>query len=166
MTELLLIVTNTLKETLVGGKVNKIYQPTANEIIFNIRNHNQNHSLLISVHHNYARIHLTEEKLKNPKEPPMFCMVLRKHLQGALIKNIVQEDMDRIITIELTSMNEIGDLAEKTVRTEIMGRHSNLILINHENNKIIDCIKHIPPFSEQTSHPVAWRRLHASTETG
>src|SRR5699024_12821690 len=78
-----------------------------------------------------------------------FCMVMRKHLQSAVIKEIKQIDMDRIIAVHFNAMNEIGDMTEKTLYIEIMGRHSNIVLVNEQNKKNIDCIKHIPPIQNR-----------------
>ena len=134
-----------LNENVVGGRINKIYQPTNSEIIFTIRNNRQNHSLLLSIHPSYARLHLTEDTYRNPDEPPMFCMLLRKHLGGAIILDIEQYDMERIVIFRFRAIDEIGDAVPKTLRIEIMGRHSNIILLHEEENKIIDCLKHVPP---------------------
>lgn len=142
-------VNHQLQDILTGGKINKIHQPTTTEMIISVRNHSKNHTLLLSVHPSYARMHLTTEKMKNPAEPPMFCMVMRKHLQSAVIKEIKQIEMDRIIAVHFNAMNEIGDMTEKTLYIEIMGRHSNIVLVNEQNKKIIDCIKHIPPFQNR-----------------
>lgn len=141
--------TNDLKSLLTGGKINKIHQPTSTEMMISVRNNGKNHALLLSVHPSYARVHLTAEKMKNPAEPPMFCMVMRKHLQSAIIREIEQIGMDRIIAVHFTAMNEIGDKTNKTLYIEIMGRHSNVVLVNEHNGKIIDCIKHIPPFQNR-----------------
>src|SRR5699024_7553301 len=97
----------------------------------------------MSIHPTYARMHLTEDTYQNPKEPPMFCMVLRKHLSGAILEEVKQIGMERIVLFKFRARNEIGDISYKTLIMEIMGRHSNLILINPENNKIIDSIKYV-----------------------
>ena len=81
-------ITEELRAKLIGGRINKIYQPTNTELILTIRNQRQNHSLLLSIHPSYARIHLTKDIYRNPSEPPTFCMVLRKHISGAMIENI------------------------------------------------------------------------------
>lgn len=137
-------VTNELQEKLLPGKITKIYQPTSTELILTIRSQRQNHALLLSIHPTYARMHLSDESFVNPKEPPMFCMVLRKHLGGAVIDSIEQDSMERIITISLQTRNEIGDESEKQLIIELMGKHSNIILVNKDNDKIIDSMKHIP----------------------
>src|SRR5699024_8437645 len=91
-------VTEELQNELVNGKLNKIHQPTNNELVLTIRNNRKNYTLLLSIHPTYPRLHLTEDNYLNPKEPPMFCMVLRKHLAGAILENIEQIDMERIIS--------------------------------------------------------------------
>ena len=134
-----------LKEALEGGRITKIYQPFPHELVFYVRAHGQNHKLLISAHPSYARVHLTNETYDNPTEPPMFCMLLRKHLEGSIIESIRQVDFDRIIVIEAKGRNEIGDISVKQLIMEIMGRHSNIILIDKQTNTIIDSVKHLSP---------------------
>ncbi len=132
-------------QVLQEGRISKIHQPNKQEIIFLIRSKGQNHRLLVSVHPSYSRIQLTEEAITNPAEPPMFCMVLRKHLEGGFISSIQQYETDRIIEINILARNEIGDQVERRLYVEIMGRHSNLILVDPERNLIIDSLKHLPP---------------------
>src|SRR5690625_6508914 len=95
-----------LQNQLTTGRLNKIYQPSETELVFTIRSQRQNFSLLFSIHPNYARLHLTNQSFQNPDEPPMFCMLLRKHLQGATIKEIEQYDLERIIYIHFNARNE------------------------------------------------------------
>lgn len=142
-------VTNELKTTLIGGRINKIYQPTTNEIIITIRNQGKNHHLLISIHPNYARFHVTEDRFQNPKEPPMFCMTLRKHLSGAILEDIQQEKLERVVSFRYRQLNEIGDEEFKNLQVEIMGRHSNVLLLNADKTKIIHCLKTVPPFQNR-----------------
>ena len=132
-----------LTHTINGGRINKIHQPYPNEIIMIIRANGKNHKLLLSAHPSYSRAQLTEEAYENPQDPPMFCMLLRKHLEGAIIENIYQKDLDRIIIFDIKGRNEIGDISYKKLIVEIMGRHSNIILVNNENNTILDSIKHV-----------------------
>ncbi|HWJ78210.1 MAG TPA: NFACT RNA binding domain-containing protein [Niallia sp.] len=132
-----------LKEQLLGGRINKVQQPFTNEIILSVRANGKNHKLLLSAHPSYARIQLTEESYENPKEPPMFCMLLRKHLEGYFIEDIYQMDNERIIVLEIRGRNEIGDTSYKKLMIEIMGRHSNIILVDRDKNTILDSIKHI-----------------------
>ncbi|WYP25034.1 NFACT RNA binding domain-containing protein [Alkalihalobacillus sp. FSL W8-0930] len=128
---------------LASGRISKIYQPFKTELIFTIRANGKNHSLLLSANASFARAHLTEEKYDNPSVPPMFCMLLRKHLEGGMIKNIQQDQMDRIIHLDVLNKDELGDEKERRLIIEIMGRHSNIILIDPKTNVIIDSIKHV-----------------------
>ncbi|WP_307257064.1 Rqc2 family fibronectin-binding protein [Oikeobacillus pervagus] len=133
-----------LKNLLQGGRINKIHHPFKNEIVLNIRSQGKNHKLLLSAHPSYARIQITNEAYENPKEPSMFCMMMRKHLEGAIMEDIQQIDLDRIVIFHLKGKNEIGDISYKQLIIEIMGRHSNIILIDKEKAMILDSIKHIP----------------------
>src|SRR5699024_9251180 len=101
-------VTNELKEIIVPGKISKIYQPTATELVFTVRSQRKNQTLLLSIHPTYARMHLSDDSYVNPSEPPVFCMVLRKHLNGAVIDTIEQDTMERIIIFTIQTRNEIG----------------------------------------------------------
>jgi predicted ribosome quality control (RQC) complex YloA/Tae2 family protein len=132
-----------LKKNLENGRITKIYQPFKNELLFQIRANGKNHKLLISAHPTYARIHITKENYDHPPEPPMFCMLLRKHLEGSIIESIRQVDVDRIVIFEIKGRNEIGDVSYKQLIVELMGRHSNIILIDKEKQTIIDSIKHV-----------------------
>ncbi|WP_163101441.1 Rqc2 family fibronectin-binding protein [Peribacillus alkalitolerans] len=132
-----------LSTNLKGGRISKINQPFKNELLMIVRANGKNHKLLISAHPSYARIQLTDETPDNPKEPPMFCMLLRKHLEGYIIEDIVQKELDRIIIFEIKGRNEIGDISYKQLIVEIMGRHSNIILIDKERGMILDSIKHV-----------------------
>lgn len=134
-----------LASRLEGGRITKIYQPVNNEIVLLVRAKGENHRLLVSAHPNYARVQITKETAENPAEPPMFCMVLRKHLEGAVIEKISQAGIDRIIIIEAKGRNELGDLSYKRLIVEIMGKHSNIILVDKEKGTIIDSIKHVSP---------------------
>ncbi|MEH6940514.1 Rqc2 family fibronectin-binding protein [Bacillus sp. JJ722] len=130
-------------QTINGGRINKIHQPYQNEIIIMIRANGKNHKLLLSAHPSYSRAQLTNEAYENPQDPPMFCMLLRKHLEGAIIENIYQKEQDRIIIFDIKGRDEIGDVSYKSLIVEIMGRHSNIILLNKETNLILDSIKHV-----------------------
>mgnify|MGYP006277689295 CR=1 FL=1 len=134
-----------LNDKLIEGKINKIYQPEEDELSIDIRNNGSNYKLLISASSNNPRIHLTNDSKKNPQSPPMFCMLLRKHLQGGKIVSITQPSLERIIKFSVLSYDDLGDLSEKELIVEIMGRHSNIILINKNNQKVIDSIKRITP---------------------
>ncbi len=127
------------------GRISRIHQPNVHEVVFTIRSNRKNYRLLTSIHPSYSRIHFTEEAITNPPEPPMFCMVLRKNLEGGFITSVKQHETDRIIIISIRAKNEIGDDIERKLYIEIMGRHSNLILVDPEREMIIDSLKHLPP---------------------
>lgn len=131
-----------LTEKLSSGRVEKVLQPEADEIVLLVRAWNKNHRLVLSASPNYPRIHITEAVKENPAAPPVFCMLLRKHLTGGRILSFEFNDYERIIGLVIEAVNELGDISEKKLVIEIMGRYSNIILLNSES-KIIDSIKHI-----------------------
>ena len=135
---------NELYKKLVGGRVDKIHQPDKNEIVISIRNKGENYKLLITAISSSPRLHLTNVTRKNPIEPPMFCMLLRKHLTGAHITNIKQINFDRIVEVSFECKDELGTRVHKSLITEIMGKHSNIIFVN-EDNTIIDSLKRVTP---------------------
>ncbi|MDX8343038.1 NFACT family protein [Rossellomorea sp. YZS02] len=137
--------TKELNESLLHGRINKIHQPYKNEIIMIIRANGKNHKVLLSAHPSYSRVQITNENYENPSVPPMFCMLLRKHLEGYIIEGINQVELDRMIIFEVKGRNEIGDISYKQLIIEIMGRHSNIILVDKGRNMILDSIKHISP---------------------
>ncbi|WP_277584113.1 Rqc2 family fibronectin-binding protein [Psychrobacillus antarcticus] len=132
-------------QQLVTGRISKIHQPNAQEILLHIRAQGKNYKLLFSVHSSYSRVQITNEIIDNPAQPPLFCMVLRKHLEGGIITGIHQHESDRIIIFQIQSKNEIGDDITREVHMEIMGRHSNLLLIDPTRNLILESIKHLSP---------------------
>ncbi|TSB46355.1 Rqc2 family fibronectin-binding protein [Alkalicoccobacillus porphyridii] len=136
-------VVHEISDQLANGRISKIYQPYKTELVFTIRANGQNHSLLLSANASFARAHITAEKYDNPSVPPMFCMLLRKHLEGGIIRSIKQEQMDRIIHMVISNRDELGDEKERRLIIEIMGRHSNIILVDPESEVIIDSIKHV-----------------------
>ncbi|GGB57079.1 Rqc2 family fibronectin-binding protein [Fictibacillus barbaricus] len=142
-------ITVELQNTLTSGRISKVYQPHKTDLVFTIRANGKNHKLLLSANPSFARVHLTEHSYENPDTPPMFCMLLRKHLEGAFIEKIEQLDLERIITITVKNRDEIGDETTKVLYIEIMGRHSNIILVDEKSEKIIDSIKHIPSFQNR-----------------
>lgn len=125
----------------VGLRVDRVNQPTRDEIILNLRGKGCNYRLLLCVRADSPRIHFTSHSIDNPPVPPMFCMLMRKYLTGALIKDIRQHQMDRILFIDFDATNEIGDRTELTLCIEIMGKYSNLILIG--GGKVIDSIRRV-----------------------
>jgi len=135
-------IVNELKEILSDGKIDKIYQPEKDEITLSVRTREGVFRVLLSAATSNPRIHLTERSHENPLSAPLFCMILRKHLTGGRIKAVSQIGFDRIVKIDIECYTEMGDLTEKSLIIEIMGRHSNIILIQSDN-KIIDSIKHI-----------------------
>ncbi len=131
-----------LTEKLASGRIEKVLQPEADEIVLLVRAWNTNHKLVLSASPSYPRIHITSAVKENPAVPPVFCMLLRKHLTGGRILSFEFNDYERIIGIVVEAVNELGDISEKKLVIEIMGRYSNIILLNSEN-KIIDSIKHV-----------------------
>lgn len=141
------IVTNAvaaeLSSKLLLGKIEKVYQPEQDELVFLIHTRTGNYRLYASANSSHSRIHLIEESLPNPPAPSAFCMLLRKHLQGGRIVDISQIGADRMIEISIETTNELGFSVNKKLIFEIMGKHSNIILIDANTEKIIDSIKRI-----------------------
>ncbi|MDP4093432.1 MAG: NFACT RNA binding domain-containing protein [Bacillota bacterium] len=131
-----------LSELLCGSRIEKIYQPEADEIIMHIRTKGSNYKLLISANAKYPRIHITGSQKENPMSAPAFCMLLRKHLSGGKILNVEFHDFERIITLHVESINDIEEYTVKRLTVEIMGRYSNIILVS-DQQKIMDSIKHV-----------------------
>ncbi|EMF0084779.1 fibronectin-binding protein EfbA [Enterococcus hirae] len=134
---------NELRETLLSGRISKIHQPYENEVVLVIRSRGKNQRLLLSAHSSYARIQITQIDYQNPDTPPNFVMMLRKHLDGAILESIEQIENDRVIHFHFTKRDELGDLQNIILIVELMGRHSTIILVNKESGKILDAIKHI-----------------------
>ncbi|KAA9025931.1 Rqc2 family fibronectin-binding protein [Niallia endozanthoxylica] len=132
-----------LADSLQGGRINKVHQPYKNEIILVVRANGKNQKVLLSAHPSHARVHISKEEYENPSIPPMFCMLLRKHLEGYILENIHQIGLDRMIIFDIKGRNEIGDISYKQLIVEIMGRHSNIILVDRNKNMILDSIKHV-----------------------
>lgn len=132
-----------LREKLIGGRVDKVYQQEKDEILFHIHSKGINYRLIMSASSNNPRVYLTDYSKKNPPEPPMFCMLLRKHLIGGIILNIEQFNLDRVIFIDISAIDELGQPTEKRIVIEIMGKHSNIILIDKSSFKIVDSVKRI-----------------------
>ncbi len=131
-----------LNNIILGGKTDKIHQPEKDEIIISFRTREGLFRLLLSAATSNPRVHLTDETRENPLAAPLFCMILRKHLAGAKLKAVSQIDFDRILEFTFECYTEMGDLTEKKLIVEIMGKHSNIILTQNDN-KIIDSIKHV-----------------------
>ncbi|MGO5579685.1 Rqc2 family fibronectin-binding protein Fbp62 [Streptococcus milleri] len=135
--------TDELRQQLLYGRIQKINQPFNQELVLQIRSNRQNHKLLLSVHPVFSRIQLTRTAFENPAVPTTFIMVMRKYLQGATIESIEQIDNDRVLEISVSNKNEIGDSVAATLVIEIMGKHSNIILMDKASGNIIEAIKHV-----------------------
>jgi predicted ribosome quality control (RQC) complex YloA/Tae2 family protein len=129
----------------VKARIHKIYQPTDNELIMHVRGQGVNGKLLLSAHPSMPRIHWTDQPWANPQEPPMFCMLLRKYCEGGVIEAIRQVGLERIVEIDIRHRDELGDSSLKKIVLEIMGRHSNLILLDPITGIIHDGIRHVTP---------------------
>ena len=136
-------VTVELRQRLLLGKIEKVYQPESDELIFNIHTKDGNLRLFSSVSSQNPRVCLTDIKPDNPPSPLPFCMLLRKHLQGGRIVSVEQKGAERIIEISLETLNELGFTVSKKLIFEIMGKHSNVILVDMTTGKIVDSIKRI-----------------------
>ena len=132
-----------LKDCLTGNRINKIYQTSKNEIIIFIRHNRKDYKLLLSADSVNCRLHLIKEPRKNPSSPPMFCMLLRKYLTGGKIESISQKGLERIVEIIIHNTDEFMQPAEYKLIIEIMGKHSNIILLDLKSGTIIDSIKRI-----------------------
>lgn len=136
-------ITKELNEKILLGKIEKIYQPGSEELLIHLHTRKGNFRLFISCNSRSARVCLTDKKYENPDKPPMFCMLLRKHLQGGTITAIRQKDSERIIEFDIEAYNELGFKACKRLIIEIMSRHSHIILVDTDSGKVIDSIKRI-----------------------
>ena len=135
--------TEELRRELLGGRIQKINQPFEQELVLQIRSNRKSHKLLLSAHSVFGRVQLTDTTFENPAVPNTFIMVMRKYLQGAVIEAIQQVENDRILEISVSNKNEIGDSVAVTLVIEIMGKHSNIILLDKSSGKIIEAIKHV-----------------------
>ncbi|WP_088723854.1 Rqc2 family fibronectin-binding protein [Streptococcus mutans] len=135
--------TKELQEQILWGRIQKVNQPFEQELVLTIRNNRQNYKLLLSAHPVFGRVQLTKTDFQNPQSPNTFTMIMRKYLQRALIENIEQIENDRILEMSISNKNEIGDQIKVTMIIEIMGKHSNIILLDKNEGKIIESIKHI-----------------------
>lgn len=129
----------------VGARINKIHQPSDNDIVIHFRGHMGTKRLLLSANPTYPRVHFTESQFLNPQEAPMFCMLLRKHCEGGMIEAVSQVGLERIIHIDIRQRDELGDVASKRIVIELMGRHSNIILLDPGAGTQLDGIHHVTP---------------------
>lgn len=132
---------NEIEAKALGSRIDKIQQPSREELIFLLRSRGWSGKLLLSAGADSPRIHFTERPFENPKTPPMFCMFLRKHLSGAKLTAVRQLGMDRVLYLDFEATDELGDQKAITVAVEIMGRHSNIIVVS--GGKVLDSIKRV-----------------------
>lgn len=137
----LALVARELDETLTGSKIDKIFEPTRDEVVLTLRSRSETYRLLLSARSGSSRVCLTQEVLVNPLTPPGFCMLLRKHLTGGRLTRLHMEPGDRIVFFDFLCTNEMGDLVTNTLAAELMGRYSNLVLF--QNGRIIDALKRV-----------------------
>ena len=133
---------NELNKRLAGGKIDKIQQTDKEELLLMVRSLGQTYRLLINASAADNRVQLTELKKQAPSEAPMFCMLLRKRIAGGKIVRFEQERLDRVLKISIETYNDLGDLSVFALYCELMGKHSNIILVN-EKGVIVDAIKHV-----------------------
>ena len=148
------IVTKTIAselQLLKGARIDKIFQPNSNTVIIGMYLNGSNYALNICINPSNYRINLTTHQKSNPKVAPNFCMVLRKHLIGLRLKNVITNSLERIITIELEGFDDVDDIISSKIIVELMGKHCNIILLNDEGI-IIDCLRHIN--NESSTHIV------------
>ncbi|MBR2675129.1 MAG: NFACT family protein [Mogibacterium sp.] len=132
-----------LSDRIALGKIEKIYQPGSEDLLMHIHTRSGNVRLFLSCNSQSARVCLTEGSYTNPDEPPSFCMLLRKHIQGGRITSVAQKDSERIIEIDIEALNEMGFSVCRRLIIEIMSKHSNIVLVDIESGKIIDAIKRV-----------------------
>jgi predicted ribosome quality control (RQC) complex YloA/Tae2 family protein len=135
-------IVNELNDTINGGRLYKISQPEADEIMLTIKTQSGQYRLVLSANASLPLAYLTDDNKPSPATAPNFCMLLRKHLNNGRIISITQPKFERVIDIEAEHLNELGDLCRKHIIAEFMGKHSNIILCD-DNNTILDSIKHI-----------------------
>lgn len=136
---------NELTPTLLHGRLSKIYQPFAQDLLLVFRKEHRNYQLLLSANAQYPRFYLTRQSIANPDKAPTFDMVLRKYLEGSILEKIDQIGVDRIVNFHFSSRNELGDQVHLVLSVELMGRHSNVILYNQKDKRIIDLLKRVNP---------------------
>ena len=135
-------VVHELNTALAGAKVDKIYQPGRDEVVLALRAPAGNVRLLLSANPNQPRLHLTQLPLENPDKPPMFCMLLRKHLSGARLLAVEQVPLERVVHLRFEALNELGDQVERKLVLEAISHHSNLLLLDGED-RILDCVRRV-----------------------
>ena len=133
-----------LKPQIVGARIDKVQQPERDLLLLSLRTHDGNARLLVHGGVGSARVHLTEGRFENPASPPMFCMLLRKHLVGARITGLERDGSERLLQIRMDARDEMGSETARTLVVEMMGRQSNVILVDGEGI-ILDCMRRVDP---------------------
>ena len=153
-------IVNELSTNILGGRIDKVSQPEPDEIILSIRNKGAGYRLLLTANASFPRLHLTGVSKENPLTAPMFCMLLRKHIQGGRIVSIEQPDFERIVHFHIEGFNEMGDIVKKMLIIEIMGKYSNIILV--EDGVVLDCAKHVSYAQSSVRQILPGRPYHAA----
>ncbi|MFP4456179.1 MAG: Rqc2 family fibronectin-binding protein [Halanaerobiales bacterium] len=138
------VITNELKDKIINGRIQKSHQPKKDQLIINIYNQKSNYKVLINSNAEGYRLHLTEQDFENPYQAPMFCMLLRKHIDGGRLLDVKQPGLERIIEFVIESRDDLGNLINKSLIVELMGKYSNIILLHTDTRKIIDAITRVP----------------------
>ena len=136
---------NSVRPLVVNGRLSKIYQPFAQDLILTFRKERKNIQLLLSANAQYPRFYVTKQAIVNPDKAPTFVMVLRKYLEGSVLQSIDQVGVDRIVNFNFSNRNELGDQVQLVLSLELMGRHSNVILYDKKSGQIIDLLKRVNP---------------------
>ena len=136
---------NSVKPKIINGRLSKIYQPFEQDLVLTFRKERKNIQLLLSANAQYPRFYITSQTIANPDKAPTFVMVLRKYLEGSVLKEIEQLGVDRIVNFNFSNRNELGDQVQLVLSLELMGRHSNVILYDQKSGHIIDLLKRINP---------------------
>ena len=134
---------NEIEKQSLGARVNQIYQPNRDELVFVLRTYGGSQKLLLSARANSPRVNYCVNTPENPAQPPMFCMLMRKRLGGGKLVGVRQLECDRVLFLDFECVNELGDLVDLTVVCEIMGRYSNIILIDRGTGVIVDALKRV-----------------------
>ena len=136
---------NSVRPLVVNGRLSKIYQPFAQDLILTFRKERKNIQLLLSANAQYPRFYVTKQAIVNPDKAPTFVMVLRKYLEGSVLQSIDLVGVDRIVNFNFSNRNELGDQVQLVLSLELMGRHSNVILYDKKSGQIIDLLKRVNP---------------------
>ncbi|MBH9989204.1 MULTISPECIES: Rqc2 family fibronectin-binding protein [unclassified Lactobacillus] len=136
---------NSVKPKIINGRLSKIYQPFEQDLVLTFRKERKNIQLLLSANAQYPRFYITSQTIANPDKAPTFVMVLRKYLEGSVLKEIEQLGVDRIVNFNFSNRNELRDQVQLVLSLELMGRHSNVILYDQKSGHIIDLLKRINP---------------------